>query len=229
VQQGSGAGDCWLLAGLAEVAARNPSAIKNMFTYSGTTTENGSVVDLYTVRLYTGSGAPEYVLVDTELPAGGNQYDHPVNGVLWAALAEKAYAVANGAGFVTSHNVGTDSYAALKGGQGAWAFQAITGNSARRDPLGWSDPASDWQSGRLIALGSKATTTNIAGGKGGILNIVGNHEYAIVGYDPSSKLFTLFNPWGTKGATVNGVMYAGLFTATRAQLDAAFNMEDLGA
>ena len=97
VQQGA-LGDCWLLASLAEVAARDPSDIRNMFTYDGTTMENGSVVGLYTVRFFDNAGAPEYVTVDTELPSGGGYYDQPVNGVLWVALAEKAYAEANGAG-----------------------------------------------------------------------------------------------------------------------------------
>jgi hypothetical protein len=88
-------GDCWLMASLAEVAARDPADVQNMFTYAGTTTENGSVVDLYKVRLYNSDGAAGYFTVDTELPGGGSYYDQVTNGVLWVALAEKAYAEAN--------------------------------------------------------------------------------------------------------------------------------------
>src|SRR5262249_26278426 len=51
VQQGT-SGDCWLLASLAEVAARSPSDITSMFTYNGTATENGVTVGIYTVRFY---------------------------------------------------------------------------------------------------------------------------------------------------------------------------------
>ena len=95
-------GDCWLLASLAEVAARDPADIRNMFTAAGTTVENGATVSLYTVRFFNSAGVAGYVTVDTELPAGGGYYDHVANGVLWVALAEKAYAEANGAGFVTT-------------------------------------------------------------------------------------------------------------------------------
>ena len=70
-----------------------------MFTADGTTVENGSTVSLYKVRFYNSSGAAEYVTVDTELPGGGDYYDQAANGVLWVALAEKAYAEANGAGW----------------------------------------------------------------------------------------------------------------------------------
>ncbi|MGA2621193.1 MAG: C2 family cysteine protease [Thermoguttaceae bacterium] len=97
VQQGY-VGGCWLLASLAEVAARYPQDIRSMFTAAGTTVENGATVSLYTVRFFNSVGVAEYVTVDTELPSGGTYYDQPVNGVLWVALAEKAYAEANGAG-----------------------------------------------------------------------------------------------------------------------------------
>src|SRR5262249_36633688 len=51
VEQGGDA-DCWLLAGLAEVATRDPRAIRNMFTYDGTTVENRAAVRVYTVRFF---------------------------------------------------------------------------------------------------------------------------------------------------------------------------------
>ena len=57
VHQGA-VGDCWLMASLAEVAARNPSDIQNMFTDLGSTTENGSVVELYKVRFFDSAGSP---------------------------------------------------------------------------------------------------------------------------------------------------------------------------
>ena len=129
VQQGN-VGDCWLMASLAEVAARDPQDIVNMFTADGTTVENGAAVSLYKVRFFNSDGVAEYVTVDTELPSGGGYYDQAANGVLWAALAEKAYAEANGAGFVTTGNEGSDSYDALNGGDPSWALQAITGKPA---------------------------------------------------------------------------------------------------
>ena len=130
VHQGDFLGDCWLMASLAEVATRNPSDIQNMFTDLGSTTENGSVVELYKVRFFNSAGSPGYVTVDTELPSGGGYYDHATNGVLWVALAEKAYAQANGAGIVTTQYqyLGSDSYAALDGGDPSWAFRPSPGS-----------------------------------------------------------------------------------------------------
>ena len=57
VQQGN-VGDCWLMASLAEVAARDPSDIRNMFTDLGSATENGSVVELYKVRFFNSAERP---------------------------------------------------------------------------------------------------------------------------------------------------------------------------
>ena len=70
VEQGA-VGDCWLLASLAEVAARDPQDINNMFAYDGTTVDNGSTVGLYSVRFFSPDGVGFYVQVDTELPSGG--------------------------------------------------------------------------------------------------------------------------------------------------------------
>ena len=122
VHQGE-VGDCWLMASLAEVAARDPADIQDMFTAAGTTVVNGSTVNLYTVRFFNSAGVAQYVTVDTELPSAGGYYDQVSNGVLWVALAEKAYAEANAAGNVTTQYVGSDSYAALNGGDPAWALR----------------------------------------------------------------------------------------------------------
>jgi hypothetical protein len=205
VQQGQ-LDDCWLLASLAEVAARAPSDIKGMFTYEGTTTDNGATVGLYKVRFYNQSGVAEYVQVDTELPNNG-VYNRPVNNVLWVALAEKAYAQANGAGYVQSNHVGVDDYAALCFGQSAWALQAITGKSAYGTGsagINTSDIATAWNQGQFIVFNTTTPANNA---------IVEDHVYALVGYNASSSQpFELFNPWGTsktnlsvnEGSTANG-------------------------
>src|SRR5262249_29202113 len=100
--QGS-AGNCWYLASLAETAAREPNIIQNMFIDNG----NGT----WTVRFYA-NGAPDYVTVNDQLPvdtaAGGYAFDRPQNGVLWVALAEKAFAEENLSGQITTSNPGID-------------------------------------------------------------------------------------------------------------------------
>jgi hypothetical protein len=232
VQQGQ-VGDCWLMASLAEVAARDPQDITSMFTYQGTTVENGVTVGLYSVRFYDSNGYAHYVTVDTELPNGGYYYDTPVGGsgavngssqpVLWVALAEKAYAEANGLGYVTTSNPGVDSYAALDGGWPQWALQVITGWSANRYSVNPTDVASAWNAGELIVLDTNTPTSSY---------IVGDHCYAVVGYNSASSLpYEAFNPWGTDAngwaPGCSGTIY-GLFNCDGNFLSSNFDGETFG-
>jgi hypothetical protein len=228
VRQGQ-VGDCWLLSSLAEVAARDPQDIRNMFAYDGTAVENGSVVGIYTVRLFDNSGVAHSIVVDTELPQGGGYYDHPdvVNGVtvLWVALAEKAYAEANGAGYVTTSNLRSDSYAALNNGDPAWALHAITGKPASDFSINPNNIAAAWNQGELVVL---CTTNPVSS------DIVGDHCYAVVGYNPrSSQPFEVYNPWGTNSQgwypyLYNGHQVYGLFNATAGFLSQNFTWQSFG-
>jgi hypothetical protein len=229
VQQGS-AGDCWLMASLAEVAARDPQDIRNMFTYEGNTAVNGALVGLYRVRFFSPSGVPEYVNVDTELPAGGTYYDRTTsyfthNNILWVALAEKAYAEASGYGYVRTSYLPSDSYSALDGGDPAWALQAITGKPASDFSVNPSNIAAAWNSGELIVLGTANPSSSY---------IVGDHAYAVVGYNPSSSMpYQVYNPWGTTSSgwaqgTYNGKPVYGLFVANGAFLSQNFIDQAIG-
>jgi hypothetical protein len=224
-------GDCWLMASLAEVAARDPADIQGMFTAAGTTVENGSTVSIYKVRLYNGSGVAGYFTVDTELPSGGTYYDQATNGVLWAALAEKAYAEANGAGWVTTSYEGSDSYNALNGGDPSWALQAITGKPANDFSINPANIAAAWKAGQLIVLGSSPNANdNLIVG-----DSQGTHAYAVVNYvASSSNPFELYNPWGVSsvvGSTVtfNGrQVYGGPFYANATLISRDFAYQFIG-
>ncbi len=226
-------GDCWLMASLAEVAARDPADITSMFTYSGTTVENGATVSLYKVRFYNSAGAPQYVTVDTELPDGGRYADLTQNGPLWAALAEKAYAEANGQGIVQTGKLRSDSYGALNEGDPVWALQAITGRSASHFAVSSSNIAADWNAGKLIVLGSSPNAgDNLV--VGDYTN--GTHAYAVVNYSPySSNPFELYNPWGV--STVVGSftpyyghqVYGGPFYASVSMISKDFAVECSGS
>ena len=210
VRQGN-EGDCWLMASFAAVAARAPQDIQSMFTSLGTTVENGVNVAVYKVRFYDSNDVARYVTVDAQLPAGGNYYDQPSAGVLWAALAEKAYAEANAAGYVTTSSPGVNSYDALNGGDPAWALQAITGNANDYMTTTFSNLAAAWTSGKIIVIGSDATPSSSS--------IVGDHAYAVVGYNASSSApFSVYNPWGPSNVTYNGHQVYGQFTASAAFL-----------
>jgi len=222
VEQGQ-EGDCWLIASLAEVAAQAPQDIVNMFTYDGTTVENGSTVGVYTVRFFNSNNVPRYVTVDTQLPKGGSYYDQTVNGVLWVALAEKAYAVANGLGYVSTSDKGSNSYDALNSGYSYWALQAITGQSASDNNINPAQIAANWNAGDFVVLSTVSPTSS---------QIVGDHDYAVVGYNASSGLFELMNPWG--GTTTSNLcpqdsQVYGLFSANASFLSANFSMQYIGA
>ena len=234
VEQGAAA-DCWLLASLAEVAARDPQDIKNMFTYDGTTVDNGATVGLYTVRFFNTSGSAVYVQVDTELPSGGDHYDHVNNDLgtsaLWVALAEKAYAVANGLGYVTTSNEYQDSYNALDNGYASWALHAITGSPAGDYSINSTNLVSDWNSGDFIVLNTSNSTpppsSYIVGGTPDTA-----HAYAVVGYNASSsKPFEVFNPWGTDSSgwapSYSNQKY-GLFYAKAAFISQNFVGQSVG-
>jgi hypothetical protein len=190
VQQGR-IGDCWVLASLAAVASRNPGTIRNMFIQNNDGT--------YTVRFFH-NGTADYVTVDNYLPAGGNVFDHPV-GNLWVALAEKAYVEENEEGWVASNTPGSNGYQAINYITAAYGgtdqvLAAITGLTAG----GWSSSVSNldtsWQNGRMIVLG----TGNNPGAVNGT-NLVKDHVYAVVSYDASTKVYTVFNPWGYNGVS----------------------------
>jgi hypothetical protein len=112
IQQGA-VGDCYLLAGLGEVALRSPQSIKDMFIDNGDGT--------WTVRFFEGNQA-QYVTVDRSLPVdkngnfvyanSGANYTSSSN-VLWVALAEKAYAQLNASGWIGQD--GSYSYNGMDG------------------------------------------------------------------------------------------------------------------
>lgn len=223
VHQGE-VGDCWLVSSFAAVAARYPGDITSMFTPAGHAVENGQTVNLYKVRFFDSHDHVQYVTVDTELPAGGRHYDQTYGGPLWVALAEKAYAEANGKGYVTTLHEGSDSYAALNGGAPSWALQAITGQNQNDFSVKPTDMAAAWKSGKIICLGSDFSNN--------IDPIVGGHAYAVVGYNSSSSTpFEMYNPWGATSA-INGkitygghAIYGGTFYASASLISHAFSEE----
>jgi len=216
VNQGN-IGDCYFVATLGELALRSPSAIQNMFIVNGDGT--------YTVRFFQ-NGVAHYVTVDNQLPTYGGGYfiyanmgdaANNSNNVLWVALAEKAYAQLNESGWIrpAAWGGGTNAYAGIEGGY----FGDVTSQVANRaDSDYYTNGASDetalanaWSSGKLIGFASKGSPTSS--------QIVGDHQYVVVGYSSTNHTVTLFNPWGIN----NGSQYPGLVTLTFAQLDANFD------
>jgi hypothetical protein len=184
-------GDCYFLGGLAETVFRNPAAIRNMFIDNGDGT--------FTVR-FMENGTPTYVTVDRYLPVdskGQLPYAHTLRQAstpgdkLWVALAEKAYAQLAESGWSRPYDV-RNAYDALSVGWEGDAVQQVTGQGATYLRItGWGSISSivnSFRSGKLLGLDSKPSTSS---------SVVPDHTYAMVGYNPSTGLFKLYNPWGT--------------------------------
>ncbi len=214
IHQGS-LGDCYFMSSLAETALKNPSAITNMFIVNGDGT--------YTVRFFN-NGVAAYVTVDSYLPTTsggallyadrGAVYTNAGNE-LWTALAEKAYAQINEMGWIRSGSTsGQNSYSALEGGYIYAALGQITGQSTTA--FAYTATASNFTTfvnafnqNKLIGFASKSTPASS--------QVVGNHAYAVVGYDAANQTITLFNPWGIE---------YGLVTMTWSQIQGSFQYFD---
>lgn len=220
VRQG-GLGDCYFLAALAEVSVKNSSKIYSMFIVNGDGT--------YTVRFYN-NGKADYVTVDSYLPTDssgrfvfanmGEYASNPYNK-LWVALAEKAYVQMNECGWVRpSYNGGgQNTYIAISGGWIADALRQVEGTTAyafasTSTSTSFNSFMSAYNSGQLIGFASKTNPT--------MANVVGNHAYAVVGYDPVYRTVILYNPWGIN----NGSTKPGLIALTWSQIQSNFSYYD---
>jgi len=214
-------GDCFFLAPLAAVAARNPSAIESMITDNS----NGSYGVCFVVN-----GKNEYVTVDDQLANGGTVFNHDDED--WAGLLEKAYAQLQGGGNVTGNKTGYgNSYTNLaNGGSPESALAAITGARAVidyvADGASWKsytfDGASltipdspngakviasdkgisndalfnrllaDIQAGDYLVLSSQKDAKNAAGKS----TLIADHAMAIYDVDASTGMLEVYNPWG---------------------------------
>jgi hypothetical protein len=206
-------GDCYFLSSLAETARGNPAAITSMFIDNGDST--------WTVRFYE-NGVAHYVTVDRALPTYGNGYFIFANmggragnssNVLWVALAEKAYVELNESGGLG--HTAANNYSAIESGYIAVALGNITGRQTYLGfGLNFNNIVYAFNSGRLIGFASLSNPPSSS--------IVGDHAYALVGYNAATRTFTLFNPWGLN----NGTDKPGLITLTFDQLVANFSYWD---
>ncbi len=215
VEQGE-AGDCYFVSSLAEIAVREPAAIRSMFIANGDGT--------YTVRFYEQVGSSEvakYVTVNAELPvnqygqfvfANMGQMDSSASNVLWVAMAEKAYAQ------FAELTGGKNSYATIgNGGYGFVALQQILGEStswvSTLNTTTLNELIADLNAGDMVVLGSKPSQSNS--------NVIDSHEYYVTGYNASTHTFTVVNPWGANLATI------GTLHLTAAQIEVSFDEYDL--
>jgi hypothetical protein len=183
-----------------------------MFTANGNNT--------YGVRFYV-NGAAEYVTVNNQLANGGYEFNYGTN--IWASLAEKAYAQLQAGGVVTGNSVNFgNSYSTIgNGGWPAYALEEITGASAITNFYAsgstWSTYVenssfrvtsfssgsstqsilatlvSDLSQGDDLILSSYTNATDSAGRQ----TLVADHAMSIYGYDGTTGMLEIRNPWGT--------------------------------
>ena len=206
-------GDCYLLSALAEVADQDPSAIQSMITNNG----NGT----YGVRFFV-NGVARYVTVDSQLADGGKEFNSATN--IWASLVEQAYAELQAQGVVTGNSVNYgNSFSTIgNGGAPEYTLEEITGASAITD---FDAGKSSWNSyvfnSSLSVTSSKAslTTASIlstlaadllvgddidlcsetnATDSKGKTTLVADHAMSVYGYDATTGLLEIRNPWGTE-------------------------------
>jgi hypothetical protein len=199
-------GDCYLMASLASVAAKNPQAIRDMII------DNGD--DTYTIRFFNG-GKAEYVTVDRFLPTnssgklvyalGGRSASLPalqaVYSPIWCALIEKAFVIASSSGWTgqdASNTYGSESFgsesddAGIVAGDPLISLTQILGqeyaifNNLSADVilLARSQIIDSADSYTLLSTHSNTTSSKL----------VGPHVYVI--FDADELGLTLFNPQG---------------------------------
>ena len=205
-------GDCYLLSCLAEVAKQNSGTISSMFSSNGNNT--------YGVRFYV-NGTADYVTVNNALADGGSVFNAGTD--IWASLAEKAYAQLQAGGVVTGNSVNSgNSWSTIgNGGAPEYALEEITGASAitdfRANGSSWykigynasvsmtgytsgnstssvlSMLASDLGKGDDVILSSMTNAIDSSGKQ----TLVADHAMSIYGYDSSTGMLEVRNPWGT--------------------------------
>lgn len=115
VRQGA-IGDCFLIAGIYEIAARNPQAIHDMMRDNG----DGTV----TVRLFSKDVNGELKPKAITFEKSTLSTDEHAEDALWVQMLEKAYAIEKG------------SYVKLnEGGYSHKVFETLLGIKSERDPM----------------------------------------------------------------------------------------------
>lgn len=194
-------GDCYLLASLGSVAMIDPGAISQMFIDNGDGT--------FAVR-YFRNGVADYVTVDLYLPtdtsgrfifANMGAYASSASNELWVALAEKAYAQLNEAGWIGQD--GTNSYSGIEGGWMESVYEQVLGRNAISSyKPSQTNLINSFNAGKMISLGSNSSTTN---------GVVGGHAYVLQNYNSATGLFQLYNPWATQHVSLTYAQVASNF------------------
>lgn len=205
-----GDGDCWFLASLAAISARDPDFVRDHIKVN----PNGT----YTVTFYRAPlpdvdgvpGRPVEVTVDNKLPviSGKAAYAPVMDNVMWVAIYEKAYAQYSG------------GYSKIDGGLGDRGMHEITGVPTTRTTPG-SMSLADMD--RKIKEGQAVTVGSVPHLNAVDRRLVGTHEYSVQSVNTKTHppTVTLFNPWGRNSEKVDPPVPATV-TVTESQYQQYF-------
>jgi hypothetical protein len=213
-------GDCYFLTALADIAYNSPETIQNMFVDNGDGTyavgfRNGKSTDWVTVDRYFPAYQGAYLTY-----AGNGDYYNNASNELWAPLAEKAYAQWADSHRSTRGSATSNSYADIDAGYVSDAVKDLTGRKTVEVPS-LLDPISNLNT-RDIMIGAYDDAQWIWVSTDSFVsnpNLVEDHTYALVNYDSSTQVFTLFNPWGIDNGQAPGLVE---LTWSQLQADCTF-------
>ena len=181
-------GNCYFITALGGIADHSPAAIQNMIRDNGDGT--------WTVRFYSGAIA-NYVTVDRMLPTDSSgalvysdfgMMNNDTTNTLWIVLAEKAYAqfreIIQGGGY------GTNCYSAIEGGIPGTVYNNVLGYAPNYyDMSSQQEMINAINSHLAVGICTNGTTDPTT-------DIHPGHAYTVIGYDNTTRTFTLYNPWG---------------------------------
>lgn len=244
VAQGE-AGNCYFLATLAAVAAKNPDHIRDMIRDNGDGTYD--VRFYYESPPYSGVMREEWITVDDDLArfsdgsevyAAADDTDGDGKEEIWVAIVEKAFAQfnENHPGLLAGDNGLGGMDGVGNGGFGDEAYTVITGQ-----PGNWANTA-DLSDHELWTLLSSTNDGNVVtagtyGGDDSVLiadGIAGGHLYTVLGTEVHNgqQYVILRNPWGTVEPGMNpndpSTWGDGIFAVTLDEYRAYFVETDYG-
>ncbi len=195
-------GDCYFLSAVGAAVARNAAAVRNMFHPQ----PNGSC------ELTFGNGKRVHVsrLTDAEVALGSSA---GAQG-LWLNVLEKGFGQFKIRTSRNAHHSGVALDAIAHGGDADDTIELLTGHRGKylairtgkgKDRLPPPEnriPQLTAQIRQIFRIGNAIHPLLCCGTSHGQLppGIIGNHDYAILGYDSAHDSVLVWNPWGNRHA-----------------------------
>jgi hypothetical protein len=211
LRQGS-LGDCYFLAALGSVIARDPMAVVRMITEN----KQGKRVTGYTVA-FPGRGT---VTIAPPTDAEVARYSSSGRDGLWLPVLEKAYGQVRGA------SAGTDRQAEVgEGDQLSEGIRTFTGHKGDHDLLLLTGLKTTGEKlTRAFAEGRIVTAAVMSENR---LKLPKGHAYSVIGWNARTQVVTIRNPWGSnpKGAPGEAT---GVFSLPLKEFDEIFSEVQYG-